>query len=208
MAKCGRGAPPSRKMSRPAWFSISGNYGETMPAGSCLMGSQLPEVYMRARAARRQSQMLAGQLRAARRDAPVAFQLIRNACDEAELIHEICRTAHPTADRLRFSAQARFEARLKSMPVIEQAKGIIMAQSGWTEDQAFDALRRASQRENIKVRDLAAKIVARTARSAPARRRADPVSTAAPSAGGANHPAGDGGAPDFTDPPHSCPGAG
>jgi AmiR/NasT family two-component response regulator len=31
------------------------------------------------------------------------------------------------------------------MPVIEQAKGIIMAQCGLPEDQAFDALRRASQ---------------------------------------------------------------
>jgi hypothetical protein len=43
-----------------------------------------------------------------------------------------------------------------------------MAQCGWPEDQAFDALRRASQRENIKVRDLAAKIVATTAQSAAA----------------------------------------
>jgi len=144
------------------------------------MGSQLPEVYMRARAARRQSQVLAGQLRAARRDAAVVLQLIRNACDEAELIHEIWLTAHPTANRLRFSAQARFEARLKSMPVIEQAKGIIMAQSGWTEDQAFDALRRASQRENIKLRDLAAKIVAQTARPVIDAAQQDPACAASP----------------------------
>jgi AmiR/NasT family two-component response regulator len=58
---------------------------------------------------------------------------------------------------------------MASMPVIEQAKGILMAQYGWPEEQAFDALRRASQRENMKVRDLAASIVARTVRSAPAR---------------------------------------
>jgi hypothetical protein len=61
------------------------------------------------------------------------------------------------------------------MPVIERAKGIIMAQCGWPEDQAFDALRRASQRENIKVRDLAAEIVAKTARSAPAQPQARPA---------------------------------
>jgi hypothetical protein len=61
------------------------------------------------------------------------------------------------------------------MPVIERAKGIIMAQYGWPEDQAFDALRRASQRENIKVRDLAAEIVAKTARSAPAQPQARPA---------------------------------
>jgi hypothetical protein len=59
--------------------------------------------------------------------------------------------------------------------VIEQAKGIIMAQCGWPEDQAFDALRRASQRENVKVRDLAAQIVAKTARPASAQRLAGPA---------------------------------
>jgi AmiR/NasT family two-component response regulator len=32
---------------------------------------------------------------------------------------------------------------MASMPVIEQAKGILMAQYGWPEEQAFDALRRA-----------------------------------------------------------------
>jgi hypothetical protein len=64
--------------------------------------------------------------------------------------------------------------------VIEQAKGIIMAQSGWPEDQAFEALRRASQRENMKLRDLAAKIVARTVRLAPDQTPLAPVSLAWP----------------------------
>jgi hypothetical protein len=54
-----------------------------------------------------------------------------------------------------------------------------MAKYGWSEDQAFDALRRASQRENIKVRDLAASIVAQAARSAPARRKAGLASNTA-----------------------------
>jgi two-component system, response regulator / RNA-binding antiterminator len=43
------------------------------------------------------------------------------------------------------------------MPVVEQAKGILMAQRGWTEAQAIDALRQASQRSNVKLRDVAAK---------------------------------------------------
>jgi len=63
--------------------------------------------------------------------------------------------------------------------VIEQAKGIVMAKYGWSDDQAFDALRRASQRENIKVRDLADSIVAQAARSASARRKAGPASNTA-----------------------------
>lgn len=74
-------------------------------------------------------------------------------------------------DRLRYSAYARLQARMASMPVIEQAKGILMGQYGWPENQAFEALRRVSQRENVKVRDLAASIVARAARSASAQRR-------------------------------------
>lgn len=47
--------------------------------------------------------------------------------------------------------------------MIEQAKGIIMAQSGCGEAEAFDMLRRASQRSNVPVRELAARIVAQTA---------------------------------------------
>jgi len=45
------------------------------------------------------------------------------------------------------------------MPVIEQAKGILMAQHDCGPDEAFDLLRRASQRFNIPVRVLAARLV-------------------------------------------------
>ena len=61
------------------------------------------------------------------------------------------------------SAHARVVARLQTMPVIEQAKGIIMAQSSCGPAEAFDALRRASQQSNIPVRELAAQLVANTA---------------------------------------------
>jgi uncharacterized protein (DUF3084 family) len=58
------------------------------------------------------------------------------------------------------SATARLQARLETMPVIEQAKGVIMRQNRCTEEQAFDLLRKASQRSNVPVRELAARIVA------------------------------------------------
>jgi hypothetical protein len=45
------------------------------------------------------------------------------------------------------------------MAVIEQAKGIIMAQQGCGPEEAFDLLRRASQRANIKVHVLSVRIV-------------------------------------------------
>jgi hypothetical protein len=73
---------------------------------------------------------------------------IRAGRSERELLHE--------------SAYARLQARLESLPVIEQAKGILMAQAGCGPDEAFDMLRRASQRTNVRVRDLAAEIVGRS----------------------------------------------
>lgn len=48
---------------------------------------------------------------------------------------------------------------LGTMPVIEQAKDILMAQQGCGPDEAFDLLRRASQRFNVPVRVLAARLV-------------------------------------------------
>lgn len=55
--------------------------------------------------------------------------------------------------------------RLESQGPIEQAKGIIIAQTHCTPDQAFEILRRASQRSNTKLRLLALDLVARTSRT-------------------------------------------
>lgn len=64
-------------------------------------------------------------------------------------------------EQLHESAYARLQAKLESMPVIEQAKGILIAQTGCTPGEAFDMLRRASQRSNVRVSELAAGIVDR-----------------------------------------------
>lgn len=90
--------------------------------------------------------------------------------------------AHARQRRSRLAGQAqpqrsdyeRLLAQLETMPVIEQAKGVIMAQSRCGEAEAFEMLRRASQRSNVPVRDLAARIVANAAGAAP------PAGTAAP----------------------------
>ncbi len=55
------------------------------------------------------------------------------------------------------------------MPVIEQAKGILMAQHLCGPDEAFDLLRRASQRANVRVSVLAAQMVAQIASPGPGR---------------------------------------
>jgi hypothetical protein len=154
-----------------------------MPGGDDSMDGQPHALYAQAHAARRQARLLAGQLHASRRKAQENWQLIQAAWDRTEQIRARRRAAYTDPDWLRYSAYARLQARLATMPVIEQAKGILMAQYGWPEDQAFDALRRVSQRKNIKVRDLAASIVARTARPAPAPRPRDRASAATQSGG-------------------------
>lgn len=44
---------------------------------------------------------------------------------------------------------------LENRDVIGQAKGVLMRSHGYTADQAFDELRRVSQEQNIKLRELA-----------------------------------------------------
>src|SRR5262249_9463404 len=126
-----------------------------MPPGNVSTDGQLPSLYKQALAARKQAQFLVGELQATQRKTTQNWQLIRDAWEQAEKIQARRQAARTDPDRLRYSAYARLQARLASMPVIEQAKGIIMARQGCPEDQAFEALRRASQRENVKVRDLA-----------------------------------------------------
>jgi anti-anti-sigma factor len=63
---------------------------------------------------------------------------------------------------------ARLRAQLNTMPVVEQAKGIVMAQQGCGPAEAFAVLRRASQRANVKLAVLAALLVEQTAGAAAA----------------------------------------
>jgi GAF domain-containing protein len=53
----------------------------------------------------------------------------------------------------------QLEQALLSRDLIGQAKGILMAREGFGADQAFDVLKRASQRSNRKLREVAEEIV-------------------------------------------------
>lgn len=86
------------------------------------------------------------------------------------------RKGKPQRQRLRDSAFARLQAKLDTMPVIEQAKGILMAQNRCGPEEAFDLLRRASQRANVKVSVLAAEIVEQVASHDPRPRQSLPRS--------------------------------
>ena len=85
----------------------------------------------------------------------------RNAlvlCGRAQTIRAM-RTQVSAKELLNVSPLARLHARAATMPVIEQAKGILMARQGCGEDEAFELLRRASQRSNTPIRVLAERIV-------------------------------------------------
>jgi hypothetical protein len=56
----------------------------------------------------------------------------------------------------------QLEEALASRDLIGQAKGILMKAEGCDANAAFDLLRRASQRTNRKLRDVAADVVAST----------------------------------------------
>ena len=61
----------------------------------------------------------------------------------------------------------QMEEALQSRDVIGQAKGILMAREGVGPDEAFDMLRRASQRINMKLRDVARQIAESAPKSPP-----------------------------------------
>lgn len=61
-----------------------------------------------------------------------------------------------------FDLSQQLSEAMQTRAVIEQAKGMIMARSPeLSADQAFDLLRKASQRENVKLRVIAQRIVER-----------------------------------------------
>jgi len=94
------------------------------------------------------SQALVRMARAARARAEATREQIQRGRSEREILHD--------------SAYARLQARMDSMPVIEQAKGIVMAQHGCGPEEAFEVLRRMSQHTNVKLHVLAARLVKQT----------------------------------------------
>ena len=103
------------------------------------------------------------RLDAARREFYAQAQRFEQARARLEATIETIQKGLARPEILQDSAAARLLARLETMPVVEQAKGIVMAQQRCGPDEAFDLLRRASQRKNVKVSLLAAQIVAQIA---------------------------------------------
>jgi hypothetical protein len=99
------------------------------------------------------------RLDAARQEFDAQAQRFEEAKARLAATVETIQKGRSRREILYDSAVARLVARLESMPVVEQAKGILMAQHRCGPDEAFDLLRRASQRANVKVSVLAARMV-------------------------------------------------
>jgi len=57
-----------------------------------------------------------------------------------------------------YERRAQLQHALESRVVVEQAKGIVAERYGLSVDDAFEAIRRASRSNRIKLHDLAARI--------------------------------------------------
>jgi AmiR/NasT family two-component response regulator len=104
-------------------------------------------------------------LQATLRETRVLRQLARETIARSRAARARVQSGRSQREILHHSAFARLAAKHETMAVIEQAKGIIMAQQRCGPEEAFDLLRQASQRTNIKVKLLAAQIVEHIAAS-------------------------------------------
>ncbi len=90
-----------------------------------------------------------------------------DACEEVALMFAAQAAVALSNARVHDATKAlahHLSEAIASRDVIGQAKGILMAREGCSADEAFDMLRRASQRENRKLRDVAADMAARPRR--------------------------------------------
>ena len=77
-------------------------------------------------------------------------------------LHAAVVLANAQAYWSAYDLSHQLEKAMVSRAQIEQAKGVLIEQSGVTSEEAFELLKRASQRENRKLREIAAEIVRRS----------------------------------------------
>ncbi len=82
----------------------------------------------------------------------------RNAFDAEDRAVGSIFAAHASVALSAARQKDQLEQAIETRDLIGQAKGILMARQDVTAEQAFDMLRRGSQRLNIKLRDLARQV--------------------------------------------------
>jgi transcriptional regulator with GAF, ATPase, and Fis domain len=78
---------------------------------------------------------------------------------QAFATHATITLTHARGYWSKEKARLSLERALETRGIIDQAKGILMARAGIDADEAFESLRRASQRTNRRVSELAQEIV-------------------------------------------------
>jgi GAF domain-containing protein len=86
------------------------------------------------------------------------YSTASDAFDETDVALGSVFAAHASVAISTARREETLEQKAQSRDLIGRAKGILMARSGVTDDQAFDMLRKASQRMNLKLRDVAQRI--------------------------------------------------
>ncbi len=87
------------------------------------------------------------------------YSKARDAFDDEDIAVGSVFAAHAAVALAGATREAQLEAKADTRDVIGMAKGMIMAQQGISDDEAFDILRRASQRANVKLREMAERMV-------------------------------------------------
>ncbi len=82
-----------------------------------------------------------------------------DAFDDEDIAVGSVFAAHAAVALAGATREAQLEAKADTRDVIGMAKGMIMARQEVSDDEAFDILRRASQRTNVRLRDMAERMV-------------------------------------------------
>lgn len=83
----------------------------------------------------------------------------RDAFDDQAVAVASLFAAHAAVALASARREEELERKAAGRDVIGMAKGMIMARQNVSDDEAFDVLNRASQRMNVKLRELAARVV-------------------------------------------------
>lgn len=81
-----------------------------------------------------------------------------NAFDDSDVAMGSAFAAHAAVAMQSSRREGELEEKARNRDVIGQAKGILMARSDVDEDRAFEMLKSASQRMNVKLREVAEQI--------------------------------------------------
>jgi GAF domain-containing protein len=87
------------------------------------------------------------------------YSSLPDAFDEQDIAVGSVFAAHAAVALAGAKHGADLEAKAATRDIIGMAKGIIMARRNISDDEAFDILRRASQRMNVKLREVAGRVV-------------------------------------------------